>query len=244
MKFLPIIIFFCFPVLLFAQADNEQNIIITVSGTAIDSITGEGLNGLMVLNRSTKTGSFGNGSGEFTVYLNRKDTLMFSVVGYNSQKISFQDSSVIKKNFRIIVKMQRLNMDLAPVSIFPEREFSEIKKEIDELGVDHHYQVEGLGAVFHPITYFYERFSRFEKQKRKAAELNNEENMKDILKELFRKYVKADIINLTEKEFENFIFYCNFDENFIKNASQYDLIMAIKIRYENFVAIKNMPQKK
>ena len=68
--------------------------------------------------------------------------------------------------------------------------------------------------------------------------------MKTILKELFRKYIKADIINLNNRDFDEFILFCNLSEDFIMRASQYDLIMMIKGKYDQFLQLKKSSDRK
>ena len=75
--------------------------------------------------------------------------------------------------------------------------------------------------------------------KQKVAEWENEDLKKDILKDLFRLYIQHDIIDLTEEEFEIFIVYCNLSEEFIKEASQFELVMAIKGKYKAFASNKD-----
>lgn len=204
-----------------------------ISGKVTDAKTGLPLAGVMIINKRTNTGVFGEPDGNFSIYIIKDDQLIFSAVGYETKIFSLHDS--IWKNYgEINIKLNKLNIDLQEVTVFPERSLKEIQKDIEDLGVNYAYQVQGTASFSSPITFLYERFSRFEKQKRKAAELYNEENKKELLKELFRKYIKADIINLSLKDFDEFISYCRLPEEFIKEATQYDLVMAIKLKYNEF----------
>ena len=57
---------------------------------------------------------------------------------------------------------------------------------------------------------------------------------RDILKDLFRLYVKHDVINLSDEDFDAFIKYLNLSDEFIQTATQFELVMAIKGKYESF----------
>jgi hypothetical protein len=226
----------------FASTGQESiSALIHISGKAYDAETGYGLSGLMILNKRTKTGVFGNHSGEFSVNALKSDTLKFSVVGYSTITVCFADS-VTKTEYSLKLNLQKLQRDLPELEVFPQRDLFEIKKDIDELGVKYDYKISGLGAVSSPISFLYERFSQNEKQKRLAAYLYNEEAKKDILKELFRKYVHADIIHLNEKEFDDFIGYCSFPEFFLKSATQYELAVAVRDRFIQFRGNKGSGQ--
>jgi len=47
-------------------------------------------------------------------------------------------------------------------------------------------------------------------------------------------YVAFDIIDLTETEFDAFITFLNIDEQFIKTATEMELILFIKDKYDHF----------
>jgi hypothetical protein len=228
-----------FLLIIFKAGDSFAQNQIWVKGIVTDAVDGYTLPGLMVVNKRTHTGLFGNSAGEFTINIFRDDTIKLSVVGYQTLEICFIDSSVVMNNFYIELKLEKLRFDLHEMEVFSHREFKEIKKDMEKLGVDYKYQTSGIaGAFYHPVSFFYERFSRYENQKRKAADLQNQENQKDLLKELFSKYIQADFIDLSVKEFDDFIDFCRFSEFFIKNASQYDLTLAVKLKFEEFKRLK------
>ena len=59
-----------------------------------------------------------------------------------------------------------------------------------------------------------------------------------MVKELLRVYVAYEIINLTEDEFDDFITFLNVDESFLKTASEMELIVFIKDKFEHFSSFK------
>ena len=130
--------------------------------------------------------------------------------------------------------MSKLYFELKEVSVFANRGLNEIQNDIDKLGVKKSYNTTGANALESPITALYERFSKFEQSKRKVAEWENEDLKRDILRYLFRLYVKNEVIDLKDDEFDAFIKYLNLNDEFIKNASQFELVMAIKGKYESF----------
>ena len=85
-----------------------------------------------------------------------------------------------------------------------------------------------------PITALYQAFSKKEQNKRWIAEQQYKDDQRRIVQELLRLYVAFDIIELSESEFDEFITFLNLDEQFIKTASEMDLILFIKDKYEHF----------
>ncbi len=98
--------------------------------------------------------------------------------------------------------------------------------------------VTGIDAFASPITFLYQSFSKRERAKRDIAQKKNEDNKRKLLKELFRKYVDFDIMNLSEDQFDNFIDFINVDDNFLKNSTQYDFILFVKRKFEMYKALK------
>lgn len=189
---------------------------------------------LMIINKRTNNGIFADAEGKFSINVIQSDTLIFSAIGFQSKKICLMDS-IIRKQYYIEVELLKLQYTLKEISVFGTRSLSEIDKDISKLDSTRRSRsFSDVNPLASPITYLYERFSKFGKSKQKVAEWENEDLKKDILKDLFRLYIKNDIINLTEEEFDAFILYCNLSEEFIKNASQFELVMAIKGKFEAF----------
>src|SRR6218665_149859 len=233
------IYFLLFSFLLLPLIQQAQTFV-TINGRAFDKENSAlPLPKLMIINKRTNHGSFADAEGKFSISAYQTDTLVFSVVGFSTKKVCLKDS-VIKKQYYIEVELQKLHYTLKEVSVFATRSLKEIDKDIARLDSNRRRQsFQDINALESPITYLYERFSKFGKSKQKVLEWENEDLKRDILKDLFRLYVKNDIIDLSEEEFESFITYCNLSEEFIKQASQFELVMAIKGKYEAFAQNKD-----
>lgn len=85
-----------------------------------------------------------------------------------------------------------------------------------------------------PITALYQAFSKKEQNKRWIAEQEFKDDQRRIVQELLRLYVAFDIIDLSEEEFDAFITFLNIDEQFIKTATEMELILFIKDKYDHF----------
>lgn len=207
---------------------------VTISGQAYDKETKLPLPKLMVINKRTSNGIFADAEGKFSIIAKQSDTIMLSAVGFKLKKICLKDS-IVKTRYYINVPLEKLFFQLKEISVFAPRTLKEIGMDISSLDSMKAYSsYHNLNGIESPITYLYERFSRFGKSKQKVAEWENEDLKRDILKDLFRLYIKHDIIDLNEEEFDAFIKYCNLSEEFIKNASQLELVLAIKGKYESF----------
>ncbi len=154
-------------------------------------------------------------------------------------QISCKDS-VSKSVYTIRIPLKKLQVQLKPVDVFTNRDLEEIQEDIEKLGYDKSdYMLDGVSAFESPITALYQSFSRRERNKREVAEMRNNDNRRALLKELFRKYVDSDIIQLDNTEFDEFIDFCGVSDEFLKSSTQYDFIMYIKKRFEVFRMMKN-----
>lgn len=216
---------------MFAQTDSTQ---IRIIGRVYDpDVSGLNFN-LMVVNRSTGLGTYGAADGTFNIVANKKDTILLSTRNYKMIKLCFADSAD-KKVYSVALPLSVLKYEIKPVTIFAPRDLNEIKKDIDDLGYDKNdYMLSGIDVAESPITFLYQSLSRKEQQKRLAYELINEQRRRDLLKELFAKYVQHDIIDLEYDQFDNFIDFCKISDEQLQRMSQYDFIMYIKERYRLF----------
>ena len=107
--------------------------------------------------------------------------------------------------------------------------------EIEKLGYNKDdYMLSGINAAQSPITFLYQQFSRTERSKRQVAEMKNEDRKRELLKELFRLYVDYEIIKLSDDEFDSFIDFVNVSDEFLKSSSQYDFLLYVKDRFNDY----------
>ena len=66
------------------------------------------------------------------------------------------------------------------------------------------------------------------------ARLENEDRRRELLQELFVKYVDYDIVDLEAWEFDAFARFCDPGEDALKQWSQYEFILYVKQRYQVF----------
>jgi hypothetical protein len=232
-----IVLIVAMPLISLSQVNNE---IITVKGQLLDLKGATQFNNVMVINRRTQNGVFGNLFGQFSIIIKRTDTISIHALGFSPTKVCYKDSTITNKEIQSKIALYRLNVSLDEIVFVAPRDLNEIQKDIQKLGYQRKYDktAEFTDAINSPITALYERFSHFEKQKAEAKRLQNESNRKKILKELFKIYVNAEILDLEDWEFDDFVNYCNFDDSFIKASTQYELVMAVKKKFERYKEVR------
>lgn len=226
------VLFFMLPAFLYSQ--NPASI--SFHGSVYDLADSTASLAPIVVNKSTGTGQTAGMGGSFSIQGNAADTFMVTAGGYEVVRICFRDSAK-KDVYTLRIGLHMKETLMKPVAIYPIKDLETIKKEREVLGVAKTTSTQGFSdAVSSPVTYLYERFSKEGKSKAAVAAMENEDRTRDVLKDLFRTYVQAGVIDLKEEEFDNFILYLNIPEWYLKSAGEYELAVTIRQRYLQYRA--------
>jgi len=210
---------------------------VTIYGQVISANHPHAYYDLMIVNKRTRSGTFGEADGSFTVRAARTDTLLIGSIGHVTQAITMADS-VPRESYRVWVRLRSIEVQLPEVEILSQRTLQEIQKDINKLGYrDSDYRISQVDALQSPITFLYQEFSRRERSKRLVAQLENEDRKRELLKELLQKYVEYDIINLNDQAFDDFIDFCAVPDVVIKGLTQYEFLLYVKKKYELYSSL-------
>ncbi len=219
---------------------SSQCEIINIKGRVVDTSFNQNFYNLMLINKTTNKGIFGKPDGYFEVTIKQKDTLIISIAGY--EKIYFSSPNSRTCNYNLEYQLKSKAKQLKTIVIQPLKSIQQIKEERQNLTLKENKKiVEGIEVIQSPITALYERFSRKGRTEKKINELKFEDNKNNILKDLLSIYVQYEIIELNEKQFDNFINFLNIDESLLINMNDIELSMMIKDKFEHY---KTLIQKK
>jgi tyrosyl-tRNA synthetase len=225
--FLLLIVLLSFQTALHAQCDQ-----VFISGKVLDTLREQNFFNLMVVNKSTGRGVFGQPNGHFSVYARPGDRIALSTKGYPVYEFVAKPDENCQ--CRVEAYIERLPQEVQEIIVRPLKTLEEIKEEREALALRETRTVTGVNVLQSPITALYQAFSKKEQNKRWIAEQQYKDDQRKIVKELLRLYVAFDIIELSEADFDDFITFLNLDEQFIKTASEMELILFIKDKYEHF----------
>lgn len=190
---------------------------------------------LMIVNRSTGQGIFGQPDGNFSLYTKNQDSITLSVRGYHM--IGFRVKADSNCQMKIMAVIDRKAEQIQEVVIKPLKSLQQIKEERASLSMRETRQVTGIEMMQSPITALYQAFSKKEKSKVWISKMNYQNDQRKIIKELLRLYVSYEVVDLNEEEFDEFISFLNMDENFLKTASEMELVTFIKDKFEHYLTI-------
>lgn len=214
-----------------AQCDQ-----VLFTGKVMDTLRPNTFYNLMVINRTTGRGVFGQPNGTFSVYASNGDSISLSITGYPPVHTRvYADSNC---QFKRIFVIEGNPQELDPVVVRPLKSLQEIKEERQALAMRETRTVTGVEMLQSPITALYQAFSKKERTKRWIAEQEFKDNQARILRDLIQTYVAYDVIELNDEEFEEFIYFLNMDEQFLKTASEMELITFIQDKFQHYQLIK------
>jgi hypothetical protein len=219
------------------QQVNYNDSLITIRGQVKDTSYAVGFFNLVVINKSVGKGIFGEYDGTFSISVRKKDEVGVSVVGYQTIYLSFKDSAY-KKLYDIDLYLESLEYVGNEVIVKPLKTLDQLKEERSNIAKREVPVVTFVNAIQSPITALYMAFSKREKTKRKVAEMEYKDSQTDILKEILQLYVHHDVIDLEAPDFEEFIVFLNLNPEFLKMATDYELITYIQSKFEHFMKVK------
>jgi hypothetical protein len=229
-------VLFCSVLALFAQkAFSQKCDKVLFTGKVIDTLRPQNFYNLMVVNRSTGIGVFGQPNGSFYVYVSNGDSISISIKEYTTVNIVIKADSNCQVRKQFII--ERKPQEIQEVVIKPLKTLEQIKEERENLALRETRQVTGLEVLRSPITALYQAFSKREQNKRWIAEQEFKDDQRKIVRELLHLYVAYDIIELSEEDFDAFIYFLNVNDSFLKTASEMELITFIQDKFDHFKRI-------
>lgn len=209
---------------------------VLLKGKVKDTIRPQGFYNMMVVNRTTGKGVFGQPNGTFSTYASPNDSITISVKNYSLIQLTVEPDSNCQSIHTFYIEGN--TQYVAEVIVKPLKTLEQIREERESLALRETRQVTGIEVLQSPITALYQAFSKKEQSKRKVAEMEYADDQREVVKELLRLYVAYDVVNLTEDDFDEFVFFLNVNPDFLRTASEYELIEFIKGKYEHFMLMR------
>ncbi len=197
-----------------------------------------------IVNQRSRLGTISGENGYFSVSGLRGDTITFTAIGflpvhYVVPLLGSADVQAMK------VIMTPQTYELSEVLIRPYSE-GQFKKELltlklpsennpqlklpeivqPGLSKDIIYTGSGI-AVQGPISALYNKFSRRGKELKEIASLRNSEERSRIYKAKLNPDFVSRVTGLKDQALAEFMTYCHPAENFVLNANEYDLALAL-----------------
>jgi hypothetical protein len=185
-----------------------------------------------------------NRQGYFKLFYTTNDTILITAVGYDSVYIqtSTLDPNMYNDTMLVILKSKVVRLkELRVVSSNPVRDSiaraaAEFLKNDPLMNNYDRVLNRQKGGLMSPLTAMYQQFS---KEGRDAARFEEFMAYMEKQKQADRKYnrnVVKRVTDLPDMQLDEFMLFCRLDKDFVINASEYDLVSAIRKCLPNFRA--------
>lgn len=203
----------------FAQAPGKMFIIHCAVKDFYDSSAA----GQNIKIQNLRTGKYTrtNSKGMFAIHMSASDTLLLSSTAYYPATFLFTDTGSVETKTYVL----RAIPWYYPL---PEAVVISLKK----LPENYHdvYKMKAP-TIMNPVEQLYQQFSRRYKSYREYCALIERDKYKELERKRFEMNEVFNITCLHKDELAPFIDFCNFDENFVRTACDYDFLIAVKTRF-------------
>jgi hypothetical protein len=238
--------------LFFSLTTYSQTESIEIIGEIIDPEASEAVPYVHVINTTSKTGAVSNTEGRFWIKMNKKDTLLFSAIGFEKYIFTLKDD-INSNKLVVTIELRHSTLELETVKIFAFKDEYALKRalidaelpiEIPKKGI----QLAGFyygpkkevkaSAFSSPISFIYNKVSKEAKQAKKLQEYEQDYDFRNYLKSKYNESIVIKITGIQEDKVDDFMKFCKLDDSFIKRASEYELTVVLRQCFTDFTSIE------
>ena len=246
MKRYLLLILFLAGVSAFAQDDAEIN------GTVVNDATDQPLENVNIVNLNSVRGASTDSKGKFMIRASVNDTLYFSYLGFKSIRVRVTNDWL--KYGDIKVKMTELGIALEEVVVRPVEltGYVEVDARIIPVYDNRRYRIAGLNtgyeggktnksavgnvlsSIFNPADFLYNVFGKRPKQMRKLRKMKEDDEIRNLLAGKYDRETLMAVLQLERVDIEEIVNKCNYSADFIRTASDLQILDAISECYEEY----------
>ncbi len=229
MKYILAFVFLFITGLLFSQADWVK-----LKAVVIDNYTRKTLAGVSVINPKLSVTMPTDTKGYFETTVVKSDTLFLFFPGYHTVKFSVADS-VFKSEYQLKLLMEPLTTSLSqPVVVKPPKTLEEIEEERRNLGKTPKELERPEVSFTSPISALYEMLSGKAREREKLKQQIKDDERRKVFKALLDYYNENGLIDLPERNYDDFINYCNMPLEFLKYNTDYEITKTVIALYNKY----------
>ncbi len=219
---------------------------VALYGTIVSAQDGVPVPFVHVLNRANRQGTVSNNEGRFWISMGRKDSIVFSAIGYESYTFNLKESMTSNK-LEVKIEIDVATRQLQPVEVRAYRSEMALKQAILDMELPTesqslqlgNYQKESFGnhgkvgstgsgiALNGSVSALADALSKRGKQKRKLQALKLGEHRYQKITEKYNPYIVKQITDLPSDEIEKFMDFCKLEDNFIISSTTYEITVAL-----------------
>jgi len=224
--------------------DEDTDSLFYFTARIIDRQVNDPVQFAHVINQSRGFASISDSMGYFKIGAALNDLLKLTAIGYYDCPFHLNEAALNDSGMVTIYMIQRA-YPIQVVNINPLGTYSQFKQKVlslelpepvlvinpsviedIEMGIDTIQNLEpaSLGS---PITAIYMALSREGKELRKYAEIMEEEQFLEQVKDKYNHKMLEEVTGLTGPELYHFLQFCNLERKYILEATAYEILEAI-----------------
>lgn len=252
MKKIAYLLLLFFSVLGFSQTDSLQ---LKVKGKISDIKTNTSISRVTVVNKNNSSVVLASENGEFEIFANVNDKLLFSHLGYNYAEVEVSQKWLSgSKNIQLIEKVNEI--ETVVVTSYNLTGYLEIDTKLIPVNENYRYNIAGLNlgyepgmkaknatenllkALSNPVDLVYSLFNSKEKDLKKLMDLKNDANFAAILSKNTDRESLVMLLQLDKNEIDKILEKCNYSRSFITTASDLQVLDALATSYNDYKVLK------
>ncbi|HHJ10237.1 MAG TPA: hypothetical protein ENK25_05020 [Bacteroidetes bacterium] len=228
--------------------------LIIIQGQLRDIVTGVPIPYAHIINYKFKRATISDTLGFFTIPMHKTDTLFITAIGYEDTRFSLPGfwpsnhySGVIYVKEKIYHIEGVIVHGLGTYEQFKQKVLSLDLSKDKTLKMQNYYDKllteEAIKYQKVSTGFSFSLRSPEERSLHKLEKIQAEQRKQDMINSKFNKAIISKLTGLQGVELEKFMRYCQLPENFILNASEYDILVRVKELYENYKLLQNKENK-
>jgi hypothetical protein len=238
-----------------AQSDSTRYKVF--SGQIIDDSLGYALPSVHLWNESTRMGAISNESGEFSIHVKEQDTVVFSILGYES--FVYVVSSLMPQKEKVRLRQRKYEIDELVVRRFrnyasfkyhvlnldlPESQTAQLKSHLQVASMDVAIEADRERAIQDKletgrIGYITPLGKGVNRENAFKNRMTAREKREKVIQSKFNRTLVGDISHLEGDELTEFIAMCNFSEEYLYETDLYTIIELLYVKLEEYHAIRD-----
>jgi hypothetical protein len=233
-----------------------------LKGRIISIVDKKPLQSAHVVNLNSVEGTITNNNGQFEVPAVVNDTIFISYIGFQSIKLKITNDLLKGNELEIAIHEKVVNIEEVTVKSHkligvlvvdaknvPRDSYSRIRinglPQAYESGTTYNNSYNsGLGAVFNPVDFWYNKFGKKPKEMDRLRKLKEGDQMRNMMEQKYSREIMMDYLDMSRKELNDLLSECNYSGRFINKASDLQIIEAVIECYENYRALQKGQVKK
>ena len=241
--------------------ENPEQRASHLKGRIVSIVDKKPLQSAHIVNLNSVDGTITDSQGMFEVPAQVNDTIFISYIGYQSVKLKVTSDLLKGHELEIAIHEKVVNIEEVTIKSHkligvlvvdaknvPNDAYSRIHinglpQAYEMAGYGRNYSA-GVGAVFNPVDFWYNKFGKKPKELQRLKKLKEQDNMRSMMEQKYSREIMMDYLDMSRKELNDLLAECNYSSRFINRASDLQIIEAVLECYENYRALQKGRVKK